>query len=262
LVRGRPFTDAEAATAGDRPAVVSAAMARELWPNADALGRRFLALGAKPSENRSYYVTGIAADVPQSSLSESAEIFGYLAAAPDNPLGMQFIVATNGDVPITSAVTAAAGAIDPAIIVETERFEDRLALLIRPARVAGLFAMSLGALAMCLASIGVYGIVSYGASQRTKEIAIRLALGSSRSRVISLMMRQGIWAVGVGAAVGLLLAAGASQGLQGLLFGLSPIDPVAYAAMAALLVGAALLAMYAPARRAAAVDPAAMLREE
>jgi ABC-type antimicrobial peptide transport system permease subunit len=119
-----------------------------------------------------------------------------------------------------------------------------------------------GSLATLLALVGVYGVISYGVSRRAREIGVRIALGAPSRHVLALVMRQGGRIVAVGIAVGLALAAGASQVLRGMLFGLSALDPPAFLGTAAVVALAALLAMYQPARRAARIDPAVTLRAE
>ena len=152
--------------------------------------------------------------------------------------------------------------LDPAIVVDGERLSERVALELTPARLTSAVAATMGALTMLLALVGIYGVVSYAVSQRTRDIAIRLALGATQHGVVRLMMRQGTRAVATGLVIGVAAALAVGQVLRGFLLGVSPLDPVAYVGMAGMLLIAALAAMYAPARRAARVDPALTLREE
>ena len=125
-----------------------------------------------------------------------------------------------------------------------------------------IIAAALGLLALLLAAIGVYGVMTYSVSQRTREIGIRMALGANRRDVLRLVTRQGLRLIGLGAALGVAGGAAASRLLMSLLFGLSPLDPLAYLSVAMLLLAVALLAIYLPARRAATVDPLVALRCE
>jgi ABC-type antimicrobial peptide transport system permease subunit len=123
-------------------------------------------------------------------------------------------------------------------------------------------ASSLGILGFVLALVGVYGVVSYGASQRTHEIGIRMALGAQPGDVLPMILRQGIFIVGVGLAAGVLAAAAIARLVGNFLYGVSPLDPLTYLSASILLAGVALLACYIPARRAMRVDPATALRNE
>jgi ABC-type antimicrobial peptide transport system permease subunit len=125
-----------------------------------------------------------------------------------------------------------------------------------------MIAGAVGALAMFLALVGIYGVVSYAVSQQTRDIAIRQALGATRRNVVQLVLRQGSRPVVIGIVSATVLALVVSQLIRKLLYGLSPLDPLAYFGVFALLMAAAALAMYAPARRATRINPATALRED
>ena len=265
IVRGRAFADAEAA-ADPAPAVVSAATAR-LWGGRDPLGARFRSGG------RVYYVAGIAADVRSASLAELDPAFVYAPLDSDEGGHVQLVArvrAPAGDpravagalARVAAAVPSALRDVDPAARATSEPLEAALARLLRPFRVTALLISALGVLAALVAVVGVYGVASYTVTRRARELAVRIALGATPAGVVRLVVRQEGGVVLVGLAAGLLLAAGAARAIRGMLFGVSAHDPLSFAGTTALVGGAALLAMWLPARRVASREPAVVLREE
>jgi putative ABC transport system permease protein len=254
IVRGSTF-DTTSVPAGERPVVISGSLATILWPQQDALGQRL------KSGDIWFRVVGIASEAAASSLERPAEPIVYFMAA--SPLDKQIVVRTSrSPAALIASVPAWARALDPALLVQSERFEDRIALVLLPGRLVAASTAALGALALLLAAIGIAGVVSFGVGQRRREIAVRLAVGASPRQVVTLMMRQGITPVIAGIGAGLALSVAIGFVVRGLLFGVSPLDPIAYVAMVALLALSALLATYVPSRRAAAVDPAWTLRDD
>ena len=131
-----------------------------------------------------------------------------------------------------------------------------------PQRIAASVTGVLGALGLLLATVGLYGVLTYSATRRTREIGIRIAIGARRADVLRMMLRHGMRLAGIGVAMGLLLAAVVTRLMAGLLFGVSPLDPMTFGLMSAVFVAVALVATYLPARRAAAADPMTVLRAE
>jgi putative ABC transport system permease protein len=129
-------------------------------------------------------------------------------------------------------------------------------------RLGALFAGALGGLSLLLATIGVYGVISYVTSQRTHEVGIRMALGAQKSQILSLVLRQGIVLVGIGLLIGIGVSLGAAQLLRGLFFQISSFDPVTFGGVCFLLAGVAAIACYLPSRRATRVDPLIALRHD
>jgi putative ABC transport system permease protein len=127
-------------------------------------------------------------------------------------------------------------------------------------RLAALLASSIGAMGLTLAVVGVYGVVAFAASQRTREIGIRIALGANRTQVLKLVLRQGLWVILAGALLGLVAAFAVSRGIANLLVGVSATDPLTFVASTLLLLAVALYACFVPARRAMNVDPMVALR--
>src|SRR6185295_15558243 len=152
--------------------------------------------------------------------------------------------------------------LDPGLpVYDVSSLESRLRDSLGRRRIAMWLLVAFGSLALALAAIGVYGVLAYDVSQRKQEIGIRMALGADGNRVLQMVMASGVSMTIVGIGVGVALAAIAARAASGLLFGVSPYDPVTYAAFAAVLIGTAIVAAYVPARRATEVDPMIALRD-
>jgi putative ABC transport system permease protein len=164
---------------------------------------------------------------------------------------------------IADEIRSAVASMNPNLpIVSAQTLEESTALGLAPQRVVVSVSGSLGVIGVLLAAIGIYGVTAYAVSRRTREIGIRMALGAQRTDVLAMVMHQGLWLAGIGAAIGLLLAAVASQALAVFLFGIPPLDPLIFGAAAALFAVVALTACYLPARRATHIDPLTALRYE
>jgi ABC-type antimicrobial peptide transport system permease subunit len=146
------------------------------------------------------------------------------------------------------------------VIVQTGTLEDNLALFQLPSRILSILAFALGLAGLLLASLGIYGVMAYAVTQRTKEIGIRMTMGAQRRDVMQLILGQSMRPVAVGVAAGLALSAGASRLLTSLLYGVSPLDSAVFVGVALFLSGVAFLAGYVPAKRASRVDPMTALR--
>jgi predicted permease len=263
LLRGRDFSDLD--TANSQPvALISASMAKKYWPGQEALGKQ---IGPGSSRFPLETIVGIVADVRHTSLREEIVPEMYV---PFNQkvwpsmLNMRVALRTSGDPTAAPAsVREVLDAVDrdlPMARVET------LSMLVDESMTQPRFSMltlgAFGALALALASIGIYGVISYSVSQRTQEIGIRIALGASRRDVFGMVIGQGARLAGLGIGIGLVVALGVTRLMAGFLYGVKPTDPVTFATVAALLICVALVACYVPARRAMQVDPMVSLREE
>jgi putative ABC transport system permease protein len=260
LLRGREFTVA------DRPGapsvcLVSATMARRFFPNADAIGKRIL-IGFP--ENVPREIVGIVGDVKDRELADPDPTQVY-APFSQNPIwAMTLGVRTHGDpAQLGMMVRDQVRALDPALPVEdikpmTQVIAESIAEPRFRTTLLGLFA----ATALLLAAVGIYGVISYNTSRRTREIGIRVALGAQRRNVLSLILREGLVLSAAGAALGILGAAMLAHFLASLVFGIGTGDPFTYVSVTGLLLGVALLACYIPARRAMDVDPMVALRYE
>jgi ABC-type antimicrobial peptide transport system permease subunit len=163
---------------------------------------------------------------------------------------------------ITAAVKAKIGEANPSIQIVFQSFHSVIQNSLRPDRLTAMLSGFFGALAAILATIGLYGVISFMVARRRNEIGIRMALGASRGNILSLVLREGMWLAGMGIAVGLLCAAGLTQLVAKSLFGINPLDTVTFAGSSSLLFTVTILATYFPARRATRVDPNVALRYE
>ena len=266
LMDGRT-TQAGDGADGTRSVVVSESFARRWWPNASPLGRR-VRLGG-PNEDW-FQIAGVVEDVKYASLEEDAEEMVYWpsttgpAANPQPTRAMEIFVRTSSDpLALVPVLRREAESINARIPVSNPRaFSDVFAQA--TSRVS--FTMSLlgtaSAIALALGLVGIYGVVSYVVSQRTREIGVRLALGATGPSVRGMVVRHGVLLAVIGVAIGLVASAALSSVMATLLYGVRAIDPVTYVAMAVVLVAVSVVATWIPASRAAGVDPASALRSE
>jgi putative ABC transport system permease protein len=209
-------------------------------------------------------VIGVARDVYSfRRMGEIPPLKFYTPATED--LSDPGLVRTAGDArKIKPLVLAAIRELDPSLKVDLETLEEIIARSDRvlATDLASLLATVLGLLALFLATIGIYGVISYAVGQRTREIGIRMALGARGRDVMNLVIKQGMWLVLIGATIGIAASLAVAQLLKSFLFGLSAADPMTFGMIPLLLAAVALLACYVPARRAAKVDPMVALRFE
>jgi predicted lysophospholipase L1 biosynthesis ABC-type transport system permease subunit len=237
--RGRAFT------AQDKEAViVNETMARRLWPAGDALGRH---VGRFP-------VVGVAADVRIHDATKEGLLEIYFPAALDPQPSMTLAVRADR----TLAPTLSRAFASPRV---ADMLQVTSARLIHKRLTANLIAAFAG-LALALAIVGIYGVLSFTVARRTHEIGVRMALGAGRTSVVRMVAREAAVLAGLGIALGLAGALALSRVLIGLIYGSAGIDPLVYAEVSAALFATALVAAYIPARRAAAVDPVVALRQE
>ncbi|MFL5581905.1 MAG: ADOP family duplicated permease [Gemmatimonadaceae bacterium] len=264
IVAGRAMLARDDARA-PKVVVVNQTLARRLVPGGEAVGRT-LAMG----EER-FTIVGIARDAKQVSLAEKPRAVAYFPLAQRwDPRPALMVRAgcprsAGGCDPraVAGAVQAAVASIDldvprPAVPALAEA----MSIGLLPQRVAAMVTGALGGVGLLLAIVGLYGIVAYSASRRTKEIGIRLALGARGADVLRMILREGVRLTTAGVTIGLVLAAAATRLLASLLVGVSPLDGVAFGATAAVFVAVALLASWLPARRAAKASPMSVLRSE
>jgi putative ABC transport system permease protein len=261
LVAGRAFTGFD--TDSTPPvAVVSAAMAQRFWPGQNAIGKRFRITQTGPLVE----IVGIAKDVKHIFLSESPRPFAYFPVAQLQPRDVIVHVATTGDpAPMIAPVRSALRRIDPALGVfdlKTMDFHIHGGVALLPIRLAAVLASAVGLLGLVQTIVGLYGVISYAVSQRTREIGIRLALGARGADVVRGVVRQGLVLTAIGTAMGLAIALGVTRAMATLLVGVKATDLLTFSGAAVILGGLALLSTYLPARRAARLEPVSALRAD
>jgi predicted permease len=253
LLEGRFYEEADMAP-GRRLFVVDQSFARKFFPSGPAVGGRF-SFGGRPEKPEDWpQIIGVVKDVPHNGVEEkSGNPFIYQTMQQaGRPAGLTLFLRTSrpaGDV--VSALRNQVRTIDPALplfdagrLAETvdASFDNRRAVMLLLAAFAGL--------ALFLSALGIYGVLAYDVSQRTREIGVRSAIGASRGQITGLILRQGLWKAGIGVVLGLVGAALLSSSMTTLLFNVRPTDPGVYAAVSFALIAVALFASYLPARRA------------
>ncbi len=257
VIRGRGITAADGPSA-PRVAVINEAMANRFWPGKDAIGQTF------STDSATYQIVGITHTTKVRTLGEEPRPFIFTSLRQEFSATMMLVARTNGDADRTAAqMLAVLREIDPNLMaIQVKTMSRHLAAMLLPAQLGAMAFMLFAALALLLAVIGVYGVVSYAVSRRAREAGIRLAVGAQPRAVVRLLMREGAALVMVGTAIGLLLGLGAAQVLRTLLYGVGTNDPVTFVAAPLLLAGVGAAAAFLPARRAGRVDPASVLRSE
>jgi macrolide transport system ATP-binding/permease protein len=257
IMRGRSFTQAESRDDAT-VVIVTESTARRLWPEQDPVGKTL-----RESSGRQDTVIGVAKDAQVSHLGELNGSYLYFPAGPRDTLRTYVLVRHAGDYgAVAKVMRDTVQSLDSNVSVDVVRLEDYLEIWRTPSRIVAALSGALGVLALLLASIGVYGMVSYGVSQRIREIGIRMTLGADGKDVMTLLLRQAMRPVLIGGALGVAGCAAVSQILSKVLYGIGSHDPIAFIGVPAFLLGIALAASYIPARRATRVDPVVALRYE
>jgi predicted permease len=255
MLSGREPTSRDDLTA-PRVVVVNAAMARRYWKRTDVVGQRI-----RIADN-TLEVIGVVPTGKYQTLAEQARSFMYLPIGQTYAPQIVLHVRTAGDpAALAPAVRAAVAQLDPNLpLFDVKTLDAHMGFATFTPRLAASLLGAFGVLALVLAAVGLHSVLTYSVSQRTREVAIRLALGASPANVLSLVVRQGMWLLIVGLAIGMTIAYGALPLMSSLLIGISAKDPLTFAAVGALLAFVALAASYMPARRAARVDPIVALK--
>jgi predicted permease len=264
FLAGRDF-DASDTASSERVAIVNETAARKLLNGANPVGQSFK-IETTPSEpETTYEIIGMVKDSKYGDLREDSEPTIYLAGAQDpHPgTGAEFLIRSGlPQSELTNSVKQVLGSIHPLINIRFWGYKTTIEETVLRERLMAALSGLFGVLALVLAAVGLYGILSYGVASRTKEIGIRMALGSQTSRVLALILREGMILVVIGLVVGFAIVFAITRFAASLLFGLTPTDPVSLMAAALLMFVVALAASYWPARRATKVDPLVALRYE
>jgi putative ABC transport system permease protein len=262
IKRGRLFTSEDRA---DAPlvAILTETAARRHFPGEDPLGRRII-IGDRVKAPRQ--IVGIVGDILENGLTEPAAPEVYVPAEQAPWSGMALVVRARGDgdaMRLYPSVRATIAAFDRLLPIEdVTRLSDQVAGSLTQRRFALVLLSAFSLIALFLAAVGIYGVVSYTAAQRTREVGIRMALGARRSDVVRLFLREALGLAAVGVIAGLVLAAAATRLLSGMLFEVRPSDPLTYVAVSGVLALAVLAATAVPASRAAGINPIEALRNE
>ena len=261
ILHGRTFGPEDTPQA-PLAAIVNDSMARRSWPGGEAVGKAIFWGGRK------LIVVGVAGDVHLRALDSAvnptiySSVYQIESGATTSAV---FVVRSHAGNPagLASAIREAIWSVDRGVPVFDMRTMDQIvARSLTARRFAAAMLSAFAGLALALAVVGLYGVLSYAVAQRTSELGLRIALGATSGEVLRLVLGNGLRLTGIGLVVGAVVGAGAARALSNLLFGVKPIDPATFAIAACALVGVALAASYIPARRAARVDPIIALRHE
>ena len=258
IVRGRPITAADRDSA-PRVAVVNETFARRFWPGSDPIGRRLHMAGTEWIT-----VVGVARDGKYDALDEAPLPFIYLPFAQFYVSQPNLIVRTAGDPKaVIEPIRREFASLDPSVpFLDPRTLEEHIGASVFIQRTGATLLSGFGALALLMAAVGIYGVMAYVVSQRTREMGIRLALGAARRDIVGLVVGQATRLVSTGLGTGVVAALGVGMLLRSQLLGIRAYDLPTFVAVVLVLAGVALLASYLPARRAAKVDPVAALKYE
>ena len=241
-------------------AIISETMARRVWPGEDPIGRRIsLGFYGAPIERE---VVGIVADVRQSALDAPVEATVYLPHAQAPSGAVSVILRTVGEPRMFAhELKRAVAELNPQIpVTRVTTLDEVVADSLKARRFTLLLFGCFAVAALLLAVIGVYGVISHGTAERSKEFGVRIALGAQRSDIIVMVIRQGLTSAGIGLVAGIVGAAGLTTLLSGMLFGVTPFDALTFVGVSMLMLSTAVIACYLPARRATAIPPVTALR--
>jgi ABC-type antimicrobial peptide transport system permease subunit len=243
---------------------------RRYFPGEDPIGKHIILgvshdTGSSPADSLRARgeIVGIVGDVKQNALSEQTAPAAYIGYGT-LPLGVSIVLrSTANPATVQTAVRQQVREIDPDVAVyNLTTMAEAMAESVSEPRFYTQLLGGFAAIAVTLAALGIYGVISYGVSQRTRELGIRIALGATPRRVVRLVLRSGLLITAIGIGIGIAAALGLTRLIATMLFDVAPADPVTFIVVPVVLVGVALLASWLPARRAAMVDPTIAMRAE
>jgi putative ABC transport system permease protein len=267
IVTGRDFTADD--RDGTTPvAIVSESAARQFWPGESAVGKYLLqptwGLQGPTSPMRTLLVVGVARDIQSSSVIDGlARAWVYAPFQQQFQSSLTIVARTTRGQRIADELRALLASMNPNLPVMTaQTLDDSVALGLAPQRAAASVAGSLGMVGVLLTGIGIYGVMAYAVTRRTREIGIRIALGAQRADVINMVLGEGLSLTAIGSGIGVILAAALSRVLAGFLFGIPPLDPMTFAGTTVLFTVVGAAACFVPVLRATRTDPTRALRYE
>ena len=260
LLIGRDFSDQDRDGA-PRVAIVNETLVHNLFPNGNPIGQKLRVLIRQPA---SWEIVGVVKDSKYLSLGEEPRPYIFLPFLQNPQAAMSVHVqTTRNPKEFAAAVRREVQALDPNLpAFNVMSLAENVDISLFPARFGAVLLGVFGSLALLIASIGIYGVMSYGVSERTHEMGIRMALGASGRDVLGLVISQGMWLAIIGVVIGAGLALVSTRVVKSYLYDVSTTDPLTFSGIAILLIGVALLACYVPGRRATKVDPLVALRYE
>lgn len=260
ILEGRDFDDRDR-EGGPRVVIVNQSMAQMLWPNENAVGKRiFVGVDSRDAIE----VVGVVKTGKYRALAEDPRPFYYYPMAQRGPNPMVLVMRTSGDPRgLVSTIRTEIQSIDGRIpLFGIKTIQEHLTWALWAPKLGASLSLAFGVVALLLSAIGLYSVMAYVVSQRTREIGIRMALGARRTEVLKLITSQGMKLAAIGVVIGLALALAVSRGLSAILIGISPYDVLPFVVVPLLLALVALIACLLPARRATKVDPMVALRYE
>jgi predicted permease len=260
LVQGREFTENDGKKDSPLVSIINETFARRFWPGQNPIGKR---LKTRP-KGPWWEVVGVAKNGKYWSLGESPQPFIYFPMERDCCSSAALVARTSGDAQtLIRAIRQEVQRLDASLpVFDVKTMDEHMRLSLFPLRTGAWIAGGFALVALTLAALGLYGLMAYSVSQRTREIGIRMALGARRKDVLGLVLKQGMRLALVGLCIGLAAAFAATRLMSAVLYGVSPTDAVTFALVSSLLAAAVLMACFIPARRATKVDPMVALRYE